>query len=664
MSRTALDVLEFDKLLELLRQRTTGAPGRRFVDGLQPGMDRGAITSAFALIRAAREWLRAARELGFGGLADPQSWLERIEGPGMVLEAREFLDAATLLETAGWLRQQFREEETKFPLLAARAAALSEFKDLLTVIRRSVLPNGEISDDASPALRRIRASITQTRDAIHRTLKHILRTKNAEAGEDYVTLRNERFVIPLRAENRRSVPGVVHGASATGQTIFMEPLETVETNNQLVQLREDEAAEIFRILRELTEKLQRVRGPLVLAAETIAEFDSVFARARFAEEFDAAIPEFSAGNELRLEAARHPVLENKLRKEGRAVVPMTLALGGEERVLVISGPNTGGKTVALKTTGIAALSAQSGIPEAAQRAVLPFFDRVLVDIGDEQSIAADLSTFSAHMLNLKAMLEAATPESLVLVDEMGTGTAPEEGAALAVALLDEFRAKNCIVLATTHHDRLKTYASTTPGVVNAAVEFDDVNLRPTYRLMVGVPGGSSEIAIARRLGIAEPIIARARALMAPEALEAADLIAYLHRSRDELDRLQQQMTAERHALEEERDKLRTQWVERQQKRIKELEDKFVEMQKRFDENVARVVEAVKDRQLRGQIEKSSRRKLQDARGEAREELNAAVVQTLSDAQADLGTSAHSETIRPETLQSGQRIRVRGFNKPV
>jgi DNA mismatch repair protein MutS2 len=665
MSRTALDVLEFDKLLELLRQRTTCAPGRRFVEGLQPGMDRAAITAAFALIREAREWLRAARELGFGGLADPQNWLERIEGPGMVLEASEFLDAATLLETAGWLRQQFREEETKFPLLAARAAALSEFKDLSAIIRRSVLPNGEISDDASPALRRIRASMNQTRDAIQKTLKHILRTKNAEAGEDYVTLRNDRFVIPLRAENRRSVPGVVHGASATGQTIFMEPLETVETNNQLVQLREDEAAEIVRILRELTERLQRVRGPLVLASETIAELDSVFARARFAQEFDAAIPEFSQVSELRLEAARHPVLENKLRKEGRAVVPMSLALGGEERVLVISGPNTGGKTVALKTTGIAALSAQSAIPVAAQRAVLPFFDRVLVDIGDEQSIAADLSTFSAHMLNLKAMLEAATPESLVLVDEMGTGTAPEEGAALAVALLDEFRAKNCIVLATTHHDRLKTYASTTPGVVNAAVEFDDVNLRPTYRLMVGVPGGSSGIAIARRLGIAEPVIARARALMAPEALEASDLIVYLHRSRDELDRMQQQMTAERHALDEERKKLRDEWVGRQQSRIRELEEKFTEMQKRFDENVARVVAMVKERELRGSVEKFARRKAQDVRGEARDELNAAVVQTISESQQDLGAPvAGKESVTAAQLQPGTRVHVRGFSKPV
>ncbi len=665
MSRTAQDVLEFDKLRELLRLRTTCAPGRRAVDDLGPGIDRAALESAFALIREAREWLRAGSELGFGTLADPQGWLERIEGLGAALEPGELLDAASLLETAAWLRQQFREEATKFPLLAAHAASLGDFRDVHAAIRRCILPNGEISDDASAALRRIRASIAETRESIQKNLRQILRARNAEAGEDYVTLRNDRFVIPVRAEHRRTIPGVVHGASATGQTVFMEPFETVESNNQLVQLAEDETAEILRILRELTEKLQMIRGPLAAAAETIAALDSVFARARFARDFDAAIPEFSASNELRLEGARHPVLEDKLRRENRAVVPMTLSLGGEERVLVISGPNTGGKTVALKTTGMAALAAQSGVPVAAQRAVLPLFDRVLVDIGDEQSIAADLSTFSAHMLNLKSMLEEATTRSLVLVDEMGTGTAPEEGAALAVALLDEFRTKNCIVLATTHHDRLKTYASTTPGVVNAAVEFDDVNLRPTYRLMVGVPGGSSGIAIAKRLGIATEIIERARSLLTPESREAADLIAYLHRSRDDLDRMQKQMTSERHALEEERKKLRTEWVERQQKRIQQLEAQFAEMQKRFDENVARVVEAVKERELRAQLEKTSRRKMQDARGEAREELNAAVVQTISESQADLGVNAASmEAVSADRLQPGVKIRVRGFSKPV
>src|SRR5580704_11324144 len=401
MSRKAQDVLEFDKLRELLRLRTTCAPGRRAVDALEFGTDRVSLEEQFTLIREAREWLRAGGELGFGRLADPQGWLEKIEGPGIVLEAKEILEAASLLETAGWLRGQFREEAAKFPLLIARVGSLGDFREPLMAIRRCLLPSGEVSDDASSALRRIRATIMQTRESIQKTLKQILRSRNAEAGEDYVTLRNERFVIPVRAENRRSVPGVMHGASGTGQTVFLEPFETVETNNQLVQLAEDEAAEILRILRELTERLQVIREPLLAAAETIAELDGVFARARFARDFDAAMPEFSDSADMRLVSARHPVLEDKLRRQERAVVPMTLALGGADKVLVISGPNTGGKTVALKTTGLAALAAQSGIPVAAQRAVLPIFDRVLVDIGDEQSIAADLSTFSAHMLNLK-----------------------------------------------------------------------------------------------------------------------------------------------------------------------------------------------------------------------------------------------------------------------
>ncbi|HEY1423087.1 MAG TPA: hypothetical protein VGF20_06520, partial [Candidatus Acidoferrum sp.] len=664
MSRSALEVLEFDRLRELLRQRTTCVPGRRAVEALEFSQDAGFLQQQFALIREAREWLRSGNELGFGGLADPEAWLAKIEGPGVALEAAEFLRAASLLEASGWLRVQFKEEAVKFSLLSGRAASVGDFRDLLAAIRRCILPNGDISDDASPALQRIRASMVQTRDSIQKTLRQILRSRNAEAGEDYVTLRNDRFVIPVRAETRRSIPGVVHGASGTGQTVFLEPLETLESNNQLVQLSEDEAAEILRVLRELTQRLQAARPALLEAAETIATLDGVFARGRFARDFDATLPEFSYAGELRLEAARHPVLEDKLKREDRAIVAMSLSLNREERLLVISGPNTGGKTVALKTTGLAALAAQSGIPVAAQRAMLPLFDHVLVDIGDEQSIAADLSTFSAHMLNLKSILATATRDSLVLVDEMGTGTAPEEGAALAVALLEEFRAKGCMVLATTHHDRLKAYASSAEGVLNGAVEFDDVNLRPTYRLLVGVPGGSSGIAIARRLGLSEEIVERARELLSPESREAADLIAYLHRSREELDRMQKQMAEERHALEAERTKLRTEWAERQRKRIAELEAQFVEMQKRFEENVSRVVEAVKERELRGQTEKLARRKLGEVRGGAREELNAAVVQTISESQADLGTASAVGAVNAELLQPGAKIRVRGFSKPV
>src|SRR3989449_2755078 len=372
MSRTAEDVLEFDALRELLRRRTTCAPGRRAMDALRPGTDRAALEAAFALIREAREWLRTARELGFGALADPDTWLERLEAPGEVLAPAEFLDAASLLEVVGWLKQQFREEAAKFPLLAARAASLADFRGILGAIRRAILPNGEISDDASALLKRIRATIGKTRESIQKTLKQVLRARGAEAGEDYVTLRNDRFVIPVRATERRELQGVMHGSSGTGQTVFIEPFQTVEMNNQLVQLGEDEAAEIARILHELTGRLQVQMGPFEAAAAAIAELDAAFARARFAREFDCALPEFAAASEsaggLRLDAARHPGLEERCRREGRAVVPMTLALGGEETVLVISGPNTGGKTVALKTVGLAALAAQSGIAVRAERA--------------------------------------------------------------------------------------------------------------------------------------------------------------------------------------------------------------------------------------------------------------------------------------------------------
>jgi DNA mismatch repair protein MutS2 len=664
--RSAEEILEFHRLREILRRYTTCAPGRRGVEQLAPGNDRAQLETSFALIREAIAFLRAGSDLGFGSLADPEEWLARLDAPSAVLSPAEILDAASLLETVAWLKHQFRADAAKYPLWAGRAAALGDFRPLAAAIRRAVLPNGEISDDASSELKRIRTNLGRTRDTIQKTLRQILRAQGEEPGADYVTLRNDRFVIPVRSADRRRVPGVMHGSSATGQTVFIEPLESIELNNKLVQLGEDEAAEIARILRELTERLQGELGPLRFAAEAIAQLDSTFARARFAREFNCALPALGTATEIKLEAARHPVLEDKLRQQGRSVVPMTLALGGEETVLVISGPNTGGKTVALKTVGLAALAAQSGIPVAAESAELPLFDHVLADIGDEQSIAADLSTFSAHVLNLKSMLEVATARSLVLVDEMGTGTAPEEGSALAVSLLEEFRARRCLTLATTHHDRLKAYASSTPGVLNAAVEFDEVRLQPTYRLRVGVPGGSSGLEIARRLGLADAIVERARAQLAPETREAAALIAYLHRSRDELEEMKRETARQAQELEQERHRLQSEWVERQRRRLAELEQKFAAALKQHEQEIARAVEAVKDRELRAQLEKQTHRRAVKARGDAREEANAAVVQHLADSQQDLGAGVQpqQEPVTPEKLVPGTRVRVRGFGQPV
>jgi DNA mismatch repair protein MutS2 len=664
--RPAEELLEFDKLKDIVARFTTCVPGRRSVEALRPQHDSAPLDREFVLIREAMEYLRGGSELGFGSLSDPEDWLLRLSVPASVLASNDLLEATSLVDAATSVRQVFKELAPKFPRLAERAAALPDLRHLSSAIRRAVLPNGEISDDAPPQLRRIRASMGESRQRIQHSLESILRERGEPSGADYVTLRNDRFVIPVRASDRRAVPGVVHAASATGQTVFVEPLESIDLNNRLVQLREEEAIEISRILAELTDRLRADRLPLEATATSIAHFDSVFARARFAREFDCVVPEFAAGNSLRVDAARNPVLEATLRPQGRAAVPLSLALGGAETVLVISGPNTGGKTVALKTLGLAALSAQSGIPVAAQQAQLPIFDRVLVDIGDEQSIAADLSTFSAHMLNLKSMLEAATEHSLVLVDEMGTGTAPEEGAALAVALLEEFRERRALTLATTHHDRLKSYASTTPGILNAAMEFDEVNLRPTYRLLVGVPGTSSGIEIARRLGLPERVVERAQAGLSPESREARDLIAYLHRSRDQMEQIKREAREELAQLESERRALQTEWVDRQKKRIADLERNFLETQKRLEAEVARLVADVKDRAARAQLEKQSSRRLGKLASDARGETDAAIVETLAMSQQDLGTATAeaAKSVEPSELSSGDKISVKGFKQPL
>ncbi len=667
MSRPAQETLEFASLREILLGCTTCAPGRRAVEALALCTDRVALEGAFASIAEAVAWLRAGRELGFGSLADPEAWLARLAVSVNVLSPTELLDSASLADATADLKSTLRHESEKFPRLAGRATTLPDLGWLASAVRRAILPNGELSDDASPELGRIRSAIVKAREKIQEQLRRILRARGEPPGEDYITLRNDRYVIPVRATDRRSVPGVMHGASGTGQTAFIEPLETLEANNQLVQLAEDEAAEIARILAELTERLRQALPQLDAAAATVAQFDSVFARARFSREFTCTVPVFSNEARLVLEAARHPVLEARLRRagEGRAIVPMSLELGGAATVLVISGPNTGGKTVALKTVGLAVLSAQCGIPVAAERAELPIVDRVLADIGDEQSIAADLSTFSAHMLNLRAMLEAATPQSLVLADEMGTGTAPEEGSALAIALLEEFRARGCLTLATTHHDRLKAYASTTPGVANAAVEFDGKNLRPTYRLLLGVPGVSSGIAIARRLGLPASALERAEREMTPEAREAGALIAYLHRSRDELDEIRRSAAAELERLEAERKALRTEWAERQRRRIAELESHLAEIVKRYEAQMARVLDAIHDRELRAQAEKAARRQSRKAGAEAREEADSTVVAHLADSQQDLGAVAiREQPVAVELLVPGARVRVRGLPQPV
>ena len=389
--------------------------------------------------------------------------------------------------------------------VVALSAGIQDFTAFLRSFRNKILPDGTLDDRASPELSRIRREIEKQKRQIQESLRGYLR-KLAEGGtvqDELITIRGERFVIPVKVEQKRRVQGVVHGASSSGQTVFVEPLETIEQNNELVRLLDEEQAEIHRVLLEMTRQIGENADAILAAAEVLAELELQFAKARFAEDYNCVAVSLCADGQepcgdgqalpvpgrarLILHRARHPLLERNLKLKNAKIVPITIELEGDHRQLVITGPNTGGKTVSLKTLGLLALMAQSGIPVPADRADMPVFDAILADIGDYQSIEQNLSTFSAHVTNIDFISRAATANSLVLLDELGSATDPEEGAALAVAIAEHFRKAGCMIAIATHHTSLKVYGANTPGVINASVGFDEATLQPTYELKTRRP---------------------------------------------------------------------------------------------------------------------------------------------------------------------------------
>ncbi|MGH9357075.1 MAG: endonuclease MutS2, partial [Terriglobia bacterium] len=441
-----------------------------------------------------------------GGLADPREILERIRIEGVSCSTAEILLLTELARTAGGWRDLFAD--TPLTGLQRMAQRLPDLRDLISELGGKILPDGSVDSSASPALGAIRHSIERLERELHAALEKLLRRFGHDEAlqEELITLRNGRFVLPVRAEKRRTVQGIVHGVSSSGASVYVEPLETVPLNNDLIELEERETAEVRRILAEFTRKLRGHRDDLLAATATLSELDLAFAKAEFARQRNACLPELCETWELRLEEARHPLLEQTLREAGRQAVPLDIKLTSPHTMMVISGPNTGGKTVAIKTAGIAALMAQAALPVLAREASLPVFERVLADIGDQQSISQSLSTFSAHIRNIQLMVGATAGRDLVLLDEIGGSTDPQEGAALAVAILERFRQQGCIVLVSTHLSRLKAYAAETREAMNAAMDFDEATLAPTYRIFSGLPGKSSGIDIAQRLGLDGAII--------------------------------------------------------------------------------------------------------------------------------------------------------------
>lgn len=655
--------LEWEQVVALVSRYIGGPMGSAELARVAPSADREEVERALAEAGEAIHYLRAAsapQQAGQGaairlpltGLPDVTVFVQKLHIEGAALEPREIFDLIGFLDRAADAASFLNAASERFPLLARQAQGIGDFRPLLKEIEGKIQGDGTVLDSASPHLHRLRKDIEKQKKNITDSLERFVKANRTEGilQEEYITIRNERFVVPVIAGQRRKLPGVIHGASSTGQTLFLEPLETIDLNNELVRLQEEESREVFRILRELTARLRVYGEPIRTAAAIMGALDLIFAKARFAIEFDCCIPRFT--DRLHLENARHPLLIDVLRKRKRSVVPFNLTLDRECRTLLISGPNTGGKTVTLKTVGVVTMMAQAGLPVPCSAAELPVFEQVLADIGDNQSIEQNLSTFSAHVSRLREMALDATPDSLVLLDEIGSATDPEEGGALGVALVDHFRAAGAFTLASTHLTALKIYGANTKTVLNASMGFDDETLEPTYQLQVGLPGKSAGLDIAERLGMPEDIMKRARASLSTQEIELTTLIASLHIRLEDTERLRTLLERERAALVVREKKIIQDSEKKETAKLRELEVRFDEMQARWqargDEIMARIAETAEKRKAVDEAHRQTAR----ASREMREDWEKIVPQS-------------GETVAPRALkiEEGTRVRLKGIREP-
>lgn len=650
-------VLEFEAVKDLLREFLSGPISHSSVEALSPHHDLNVIRVSLERVREAGEYLRDGSRPSLGGLEDPGPILERLHVQGVTRTAREILTVLAVMRKSQELRKSF--DGDSFPHLVHLAAGLPDFRLLLSELEGKIHPDGHLDSSASAELGRIRRAIERLRQQIQKTLESLLHrlSRDKVLQDAVVMLRNERLVIPIRAEEKRHVPGVIHGASSSGATVFLEPLETVPLNNELVELEDREYAETQRILGEFTEKLRARLADLLTSASILAELDMVFAKAEFARAYDCCIPRLSDGRGIVLSDIRHPLLEKSLRKDGRKSVPLRIALQEPKSLMVISGPNAGGKTVALKTVGIAALMAQAGLPVAAGEARLPLFRRVLADIGDQQSIQANLSTFSAHITSIRNMVEVVGPDDLVLLDELGSSTEPGEGAALAIAILERFRKSRALTFVTTHHGRLKAYGSETPEAENAATEFDEETLQPTYRLLVGLPGKSSAVDIAARLGLPEDILNKARELIGAEEAEAAALLQSLHEQRALYESRLANLQAEEKKLQERAAEREAKFEQERHAKLKELDARLEDTLRAMERHWDDVLAELRARVEKPRLPKGVERKVVALKQEARDEWNAQVLNALAE-------PIPARQVTPEApIAVGDQVRVPNLSSP-
>ncbi|MBZ2186810.1 MAG: endonuclease MutS2 [Bryobacter sp.] len=598
------ELLEYEALRALVGRYVSSPAGERELAAMSVSTDRKELESVLAETAEALEFLTAGEaeegglpRLRFTGLEDVNEAVARVRIEGAVLEGREILALRAWLVRATEFRQGLSEAPHRFPLLWSRAEGIGDFRVLLRGLEGKIRPDGSLEDDASVALRRIRQELARQKESIQHSLERFLRAHRDDGvlQDEYITLRGDRFVVPVATNFKGRVQGVVHGTSGSGQTSFIEPLETIQLNNELVQLTEEELRECHRILREMTGRMREQHGEIAVAVETMGALEFVFAKARFGVEFRCTIPQFTGGlrRRLLLREARHPLLTDVLRRERKAAVPLDLELDEQKRTLLISGPNTGGKTVAMKTVGLLALMAQSGLPVPAREATLPVFDRILADIGDSQSIETSLSSFSSHMRHVAELLGQATPESLVILDEIGRSTDPEEGGVLGVAIVDRFHRDGCFTLASTHLLALKIYGVNHEGVVSASMGFDDQTLLPTFALRVGAPGRSAGLDTAARFGVLPEVIAAARAAMTTREQDIARFLNELHEKLETATALEAGWQAKLRELEARERDLSERYDKREAQRVREFESKTARLLAEFERNSRSTIESIK-----------------------------------------------------------------------
>ncbi len=592
-------------------------------------------------------------------------WRRR-RSPGAALEIAELRDILLIADKAAeWREIALRPPEAvlrekAWEGMQALSLQIADFTAVLRYFRNKILPDGTLDDRASAELGRIRREVEKQKRQIQDSLRGYLR-RLAEGGavqEELVTIRGERFVIPVKTEQRRRVNGVVHGASSSGQTIFVEPLETIEQNNDLVRLLEEELMEIRRILQEMTEKIAEQADAMAAATEVMAEVELQFGKARFGLDYDCVRPELTE-DYLEVRDARHPLLERNLRPKGGKVVPLTLEMDSAHRQLIISGPNTGGKTVGLKTIGLFALMAQAGVPVPATTARLPVFDAVLADIGDYQSIEQNLSTFSAHVTHIDFTSRTATPHSLVLLDELGSATDPEEGAALAVAIAEHFRRIGAVTIISTHHTSLKVYAANTTGVLNAAVGFNEKTLQPTYELQVGVPGASAGINIAQRLGLNAQIIDAARGKLGTQTQDVARFLDKLHAELRQLEGDRKAAQQREEEMSRELKRLETEGAQEQRQKTREFERKLDSLIRDFEYQVREAVNAVQDRAAQQKLSKQAEQRIAKLRREFKEQFDAGVVAHKTGADRN---DPHARPHEVKHVSEGDTVKLKSLGR--